>query len=101
MKKLIFMVAALALIASPALGADWNFYGHARISTFYSKIDKDPFANPTDKFFGGTQDTSNYEQNLHGNSRIGARVKVSDSVSGRFEFGALNGVTALLGKFME
>lgn len=31
-------------------------------------------------------------QKLHGNSRIGARVKVSDSVNGRFEYGALNGV---------
>jgi len=83
MRQLIAALATMALLAVPAAASDWNFYGSARVSTFYSKIDNDMFK-------GGT-DSKNYEQNLHGNSRIGAKVKVSDEVSGRFEYGANGG----------
>ena len=41
MKKLILAIAALALIASPALAADWNMYGSARMATFYVTTDDD------------------------------------------------------------
>ena len=35
MKKLILAIAALALIASPAMAVDWDFYGSARVQTSY------------------------------------------------------------------
>ncbi len=77
------MTAALLLISGSAMAADWNFYGSARVSTFYTDFEKDPFNSGAD--------TKNYEQNLNGNARIGARVKISDSLTGRFEYGAQGG----------
>ena len=61
--------------------ADWNFYGSARLATFLIDTDNK----------GGTEDTTNYQQNLHSNARIGARVKVSDTLVGRFEYGSSGG----------
>lgn len=81
MKKLVVMIAALALVATSALtaaAADWNFYGSARVSTFYQGLE----AN-----VGNAPDVDNYKQALQGNSRIGANVKVSDELTGRFEYG--------------
>ena len=81
MKKLMVLVAALALVAGSAMtaaAADWNFYGSARVSTFYVDVEE--------QVQGGV-DTTNYEQGLQGNSRIGANVKVSDELTGRFEYG--------------
>lgn len=83
MKKLMVMAAVLVLAAGSAFAADWNFYGSARVSTFYSSIDNNPFK--------GGSDSDSYEHSLNGNARIGARVKVSDELSGRFEYGALDG----------
>ena len=84
MKK--FLVIAVLLVfftGSAYAAAEWNFYGSARVSTFYSNLDNSPFA--------GGADTSNYEQNLNGNARIGAKVKVSDELTGEFQYGALGG----------
>ncbi|MGD1969877.1 MAG: hypothetical protein PVI32_12975, partial [Desulfobacterales bacterium] len=39
MKKIILLIAAIALIASPAMAVDWNFYGSARMATFYDSRD--------------------------------------------------------------
>lgn len=83
MRKLLVALVTFSLFVSPAFAADWNFYGSARVSTFYSKIDND--------MFNGSADTKNFEQNLQGNSRIGARVKVSDELKGAFEYGAKGG----------
>jgi hypothetical protein len=76
MKKLMVLVAALALVAGFAMNAaaaDWNFYGSARVATFFTDLD--------------VADTTNYEQGLQGNARIGANVKVSDELTARFEYG--------------
>lgn len=62
-----------------AQAADWNFYGSARLATFYKDVD----TNNTS--------TGNYEQNLHSNARIGARVKAGDELFGRFEYGSSGG----------
>lgn len=81
------MVIAVLLVfftGSAYADAEWNFYGSARISTFYSNIDDNPFQ-------AGSPHTKNYEQDLNGNARIGARVKVSDTLTGRFEYGTLHG----------
>jgi hypothetical protein len=82
MKKLIIMVASLALVASFAMtaaAADWNFYGSSRVSTFWENAEGNaPSVKDQDQFSMG----------LQGNSRIGANVKVSDELTGRFEYGS-------------
>ena len=93
MKKLMVLVAALALVAGSAMtaaAADWNFYGSARVATFYTDVEEQ---------IDGGLDTTNYEQNLQGNSRIGANVKVSDELTGRFEYGTGVNVRILWGEW--
>ncbi|MEE4364389.1 MAG: hypothetical protein V2J08_10665 [Desulfotignum sp.] len=88
MKKLMVLVAALALVAGSAMtaaAADWNFYGSSRVSTFYEDYD--------------LADVTNYEQALQGNARIGANVKVSDELTGRFEYGTGVNVRILWGEW--
>lgn len=88
MKKLIVMLASLALVASFALtasAADWNFYGSARISTFW--LDDDSAADTV------------FSEGIQGNSRIGANVKVSDELSGRFEYGSGPNLRLLYGEW--
>ena len=81
MKKIIVAVAALALMAGSAYAADWNFYGSARVSTFWKDVDVD----------GGPDPDTQFEETLQSNARIGAKVKVSDELTGRFEYGASGG----------
>ena len=91
MKKLILVIAALALIASPALAVDWNFYGSARMATYYLSRDYNN-GTPSDLDGGGGLLTSGFDSDdqiqwdLQGNSRLGATVK-AENISGRFEFG--------------
>jgi hypothetical protein len=87
MKKLMVMVAALAMISGSAYAADWNFYGNARVATFINDMD-----NPAP-----AADSKNYVQNVQGNSRIGAIIKVSDELSGQFEYGTGVNVRVLAG----
>jgi len=97
MKKLMVLVAALALVAGSALtvaAADWNFYGSARVATFvYDQENNVPSTDP------GYVDTTDYAQNLQGNARIGANVKVSDELTGRFEYGTGVNVRILWGEW--
>ncbi|WP_457553008.1 hypothetical protein [Desulfobacula sp.] len=90
MKKLIALVAAMVLAASFASAAEWNFYGSSRVSTFWNSID----AN-----VAGVADVDNYAQGLQGNARIGAKVKVSDELTGRFEYGTGVNVRLLYGEW--
>lgn len=83
MKKLIALVAALVMVAGTAYAADWSFYGSSRVLTQYVEVD-----NPTG--INGGVDTEDFDLDLQGNSRIGANVKVSDELTGRFEFGVSN-----------
>jgi hypothetical protein len=78
MKKLIVLVAALVMVAGYASAAEWDFYGSARVSTFFTSVDAQT---------AGTADVDNFAMGLQGNSRVGANVKVSDELSGRFEVG--------------
>ncbi len=82
MKQLMVMVAALAMVTGSAYGADWNFYGSARITTFYTQ---------TETIDSGASNDNQYEQKLQSNSRIGAKVKVNDELTARFEYGASKG----------
>ncbi len=79
MKRLVIVMASFAVLLSSAHAADWNFYGSARVSTFYENVD-----------ISGS-DSTNFAMALQENSRVGAEVKVSDELSGRFEYGASDG----------
>ena len=81
MKKMIVAIAALALMAGSAYAADWNFYGSARVATFWSDAD----------VIDGADGDLQLSESLQGNSRIGAKVKVSDELTGGFEYGASKG----------
>jgi hypothetical protein len=87
MKKLFVILAALALVwafAVPASAVDWNFYGSARMATFYTSQDfGDQTTGPPP---GGQDDDDGTQWDLQGNSRIGARVK-GETVNGRIELG--------------
>jgi hypothetical protein len=78
MKKLIVIVAAMLMGASFAYAGDWNFYGSARVSTFWTSVDDNSVS---------TADVDNFAMGLQGNSRFGATVKVSDELTGGFEYG--------------
>ena len=91
MKKLIGIFAAFAMVLSCAMtaaAAEWNFYGNARVGTFVHDTD-----NP------GAADTQTLSENLQSNSRIGAKVKVSDELRGRFEYGTGVNVRHLFGEW--
>ena len=88
MKKIIILLAAVALTVAftiPASAADeikWNWYGDARVRTFWVSEDfKDSGTT-----VGGNDSTedSELEWQFQGNSRIGFRVK-GGAVGGRVE----------------
>ena len=81
MKKLTILMALAAVVcfSVPAMAVDWNFYGSARMATFYTSTDPD---DTGDEF-------TDLQWDLQGNSRIGANVK-ADHISGQIELG-LNG----------
>jgi len=72
-------VGLMTLLTVSAPAADWHFYGSARVATFQVET----------KTSGS--ETDNYQQSLHSNARIGAKVRVSDTLSGTFEYGASRG----------
>jgi hypothetical protein len=81
MKKIILAIAALALIASPALAVDWNFYGSSRMVTWYVSDDLGDFSTAA----GDNDDTEfRWGSNGQQNSRFGAKVK-GENVSGAVE----------------
>lgn len=91
MKKLYVSMAVVALafvFVGRAVAADWNFYGSARMTTFYTNIDKE--AN------GTLNDDTDLTHTLQGNSRIGATMQ-SGSVGGGFEYGTGVNVRKLFG----
>jgi hypothetical protein len=89
MKKLFVFFASMALVAAFAassLAADWNFYGSARVKTFYEKdVDADD------------NSVKEWDWDLQGNSRIGATVKTNDVIGGGFEYGTGVNVRKLYG----
>jgi hypothetical protein len=89
MKKLLVLFAAFAMVAtaSLAMAADWDFYGSARLGTWYESGKAQPLLNSHFNSAGDLNQTDN-ELNwyLQGNSRIGAKVK-HGTVSGYFEYG--------------
>jgi len=78
MKKFTILMAAIALVcfSVPAMAVDWNFYGNARMETFWTSTD------PKDT---GDKNTD-LRWDLQGNSRLGANVK-ADHIKGQVELG--------------
>lgn len=84
MKKFTILIAAIALVcfAVPAMAVDWNFYGNARVATFYESRD---FGDGLNDAKTDDSDTRTI-WDLQGNSRIGANIK-AENIRARFEFG--------------
>ena len=82
MKKLLMCALAGLLVVAftvPAMAAaEWNFYGSARMTTFWFDADA--------AFVGGSYDDKDVVWDLQGNSRLGATVKAGD-IGGGFEYG--------------
>ena len=88
MKKLLVILLVLGMVA-PAMAAEWNLYGSARVKFFYYNEDSD--ASNVQNSLGAFESDTDLNMGLQGNARIGANVKASDVVSGRFEYGTSNG----------
>jgi len=73
MKKIIVAIAALALMAGSAYAAEWNFYGSARVSTFWSDTDADGVDDwdDVDDYLDDVQ----YDQQLQSNAVLAPRLK--------------------------
>ena len=78
MKKLTILIAAVALVcfAAPAMAVDWNFYGNARMATYYNSTDGGDVGN----------DDADLQWSLQGNSRVGATIK-AENINARIEMG--------------
>ena len=81
MKKL-FIIFAVLFLAAPVMAADWNFYGSARMATYWDDRDFGDGLNAA----GTDDEDADLIWDFQGNSRIGATVK-AENVSGRFELG--------------
>ena len=88
MKKLLVILLVLGMVA-PAMAAEWNMYGSARVKFFYTDLDKE--ASGVTDSLGNPESDTDLDMGLQGNARIGANVKASDVVSGRFEYGTSGG----------
>ena len=92
MKKLIVIFAVIAMVGAftaTTMAAEWNFYGSARMATFY--VSDDPG--------GDASSSDNLNWDLQGNSRIGANVKFNDQIGGRFEYGSGPNLRLLYGTY--
>jgi len=93
MKKLIIILAAIAMVGAftaTSMAAEWNFYGSSRMTTVYYDKSKE-VAQPANPNGFDDQDLTWTNQS---NTRIGAKVKASDAVSGRFELAVYSAAVA-------
>jgi hypothetical protein len=97
MKKLFVLLAAVVFVVAftaPTFAAEWSFYGSARMATFWESDDYGDGTNAA-----GQDDDFDLNHSLQGNSRIGANVKVSDNLTGRFEYGSGPNLRILWGEY--
>ncbi len=83
--RVLTVVLAFLFAAVPSQAAGWNFYGSARMMTWYESGDAPGFLNEHDNGNLNEND-SELTWTLQGNSRIGAKVKHGD-IEARFEYG--------------
>lgn len=84
MRKRVFLFIAVALsfiLNDTAIANEWNFYGSARMATFY-KHDRDPASDSV-----GLGDIDQLQWDFQPNSWFGANVR-GDKFEGRAEIGA-------------
>ena len=86
MKKLLVLFLVMGL-AAPVMAAEWNFYGQARMNIGSYSRSKEFAGSGTFPASDGINDDTDTRWALQTNSRVGANVKASDAISGRFEFG--------------
>ncbi len=83
-KRFWFSCCAVYAAVLPHAGAvDWDFYASARVGTFYEwkrAADGETFAD-------GSRHDADFDMVLQSTSRIGARIKVDDELSGLAELG--------------
>ena len=79
MKKFIVALAAVAMMATSAYAAEWNFYGSASVDTFWTDTDVINATGPDAGYQVGVE-------NITSANVIGANVKVSDELTARFEY---------------
>jgi hypothetical protein len=99
MKKLLVILLVLGM-AAPAMAAEWNFYGNARMNLGSYARSKEWTGGSGANWASNTpfnNDDTDTNWALQSNSRIGANVKASDQVSGRFEYGTGVNVRLLYG----
>ena len=89
MKKL-FIIFAVLCLAAPAMAAEWDFYGSARMATFRVDIDPD---------IPGTDSDTDTNWSQQGNSRFGATVKFNDQIGGAIEMSDSFGKRKLYGTY--
>jgi hypothetical protein len=92
MKKLLVLFITISFVgvfAATAIAAEWNFYGHARLATYYISDSEEQV--PPD----GDDDV---QWELQSNSRIGAKVKAGD-INGRFDYGTGINLRLLYGEW--
>ena len=90
MKKL-FIIFAILCLAAPVMAADWNFFGSARMATFWVDVDTDEG--------GANADDQDLQWAQQGNSRIGANVMFNDQIGGGFEMSDSFGKRKLFGTY--
>jgi len=96
MKKLFVLLAAVAFVVAftaPTFASEWSFYGSARMHMFWEDRDLG------DGLVGGDDTDFDLDHKLQGNARIGANVKVTDNLVGRFEYGSGPNLRILWGEY--
>jgi len=100
MKKLLVLILVLgmampAIFVAPVAAAEWSLYGSARMSIGTYDRSKEWGTSTVVGNFPSANDNVNSDNDtlwfLQSNSRVGANVKASDAISGRFEYGAAGG----------
>lgn len=88
MKKLLVVLLVLGL-AAPAMAAEWNWFGQARVMLGWTYQSDDFIGNPMDddERLNGIQNGNVLNMPSAGTAEIGANVKASDSISGHFSIG--------------
>ena len=90
MKKFMVIIAAIAMVGAftaTSMAAEWSFYGSSRMSTVYYDKSKEAVGG------GALFDDQDMTWTNQSNTRIGAKVKASDAISGRFELAVFSGGT--------
>jgi hypothetical protein len=87
MRKLLVLLSAVAFLVAftvPAVAADWNFYGSARVNTFFSDVEPEGGDSSTDLGWD------------LGNSLYGANAEAGD-IGGGIEYTAAGSLRKLFG----